>query len=330
MNITADTGATYRLLATALEAKGYHVTTSTEGGRLVATYTSPRGTVWKTQAARIRYPFTSTTAHTLSVDKEAAYAAAQAAGIPVPATDLIATKDTFDETKAMEMIASHAPLVVKPNDSSLSRGLTLNVRTKEQLLDAVVSARQVKQSDVLVQRQVEGEEIRFVIIKGKVVAAMLRRTPRVVGDGRHSVRELITIENQLRQSLKFPYITYPQLTPDNIDESFFTDETILAKGELLELSRATMIKNGCSVFEILDAVHDTYIKAVERLVSTIDTDFLVADFIVEDFSKPASMYNYSFLEFNVSPVLKLCYGCRDGKMFDIVPLVAQLIDDTLA
>ncbi|MGH7218597.1 MAG: hypothetical protein ACREGE_04110 [Candidatus Microsaccharimonas sp.] len=330
MNLAVDTGATYRLLENALKEIGYTVALSYEDEQLIVTYTSPGGASWRTRAAHIRYPFTSATAHSLSVDKAAAYEFVDHAGVPVPATHLIDIVDSLDGTAVTQLIAQHAPLVVKPNDSSLSQGLTLNVSTHQELTRAVQIARQVKRSDVLVQEQVTGEELRFVIIKGKVVAALLRQTPRVIGDGASTVQELIETENQVRRTLRFPYITYPELDDSLIDASFFTRTDVLKSGEVLELSRATMIKNGCSVFEILDTVHPSYIEDVERLAEPIGADFFVADFLIKDHTVPATPANHWFLEFNVSPVLKLCYGCRDGKMFDIVPLVAQLIDERLS
>lgn len=330
MNITVDTGATYRLLENALKEMGYTVVLSHEDEQLIVTYSSPSGNSWRTRAAHIRYPFTSATAHSLSVDKAAAYEFAHHASVPVPTTHLVDIVDSLDGAAVTRLITEHAPLVVKPNDSSLSQGLSLNIFTHQELTQAVQVARQVKRSDVLVQEQVTGEELRFIIIKGKVVAALLRQTPRVIGDGVSSVKELIEAENQVRRTLRFPYITYPELDDSLIDDSFFTRTDILKVNEVLELSRATMIKNGCSVFEILDTVHPSYVQDVERLAEPIGADFFVADFLIKDHTVPATPTNHWFLEFNVSPVLKLCYGCRDGNMFDIVPLVAKLIDERLS
>lgn len=330
MNLTDDPGATYRLLENALKEMGYTVALSSEEGQLIVTYTAPSGDSWRTRAAHIRYPFTSATAHSLSVDKAAAYEFAHHAGVPVPATHLVDIVDTLDSGAITQLLDSHSPLVVKPNDSSLSQGLSLNVQTHQELTYAVQLARRVKRSDVLVQEQVTGEEVRFIIIKGRVVAALLRQTPRIIGDGVRSVKELIQVENQARRALHLPFITYPELDASLIDDSYFSRTDILKNGEVLELSRATMIKNGCSVFEILDAVHASYIDDVERLAEPIGADFFVADFLIKDYSVQATPANHWFLEFNVSPVLKLCYGCRDGKMFDIVPLVAKLIDERLS
>lgn len=329
MTLSTDPFPTYRLIGDALKNKGYETSQAYEDGHLAATYISPNGAQWKTYAARIRYPFTSDEAHQLSTDKEAAYRFAETVNVSIPYTQKVGLADKLDLVKLAEVVESHGPLIVKPNNASLSKGLTLNIDSVEELTEAIESARTIKQSDVLIQQQVTGDEIRFVVVRGKVKAALLRQTPRVVGDGESTIRELVEQENTLRKDLVFPYISYPQLTgsiaPKEVLESLY----IPTNGEVVEFSRATMIRNGCSVYNILDEVHPSYIEAIEAFIATVDTKFLVVDFLVKNYTTPSEPHNYWFLEFNVSPVLKLCYGCRDGKMFDIIPIIADLIDETI-
>ncbi len=329
MTLSADPFPSYKLIADELLSRGYTLTTNRQGAHLMATYTSLKGKSWTTRVPRIRYPFTSSDTQELFDSKAHAYKFVASNGVPVPFTRQMRVEDEMSSIDAIQLIETYAPLVVKPNDSSSSKGLTLNITNTGQLSAALDSARAVKKSDVLIQQQVDGEEIRFLVVKGEVVAALLRQMPQVVGDGYRSVKELIEDENEQRKSLMFPYISYPPLTDSIIDSSFFTDKRVLAKGEILKLSRATMIRNGCSVYEILDEIHPSYIQQVKALSNGINSAFFVVDFLVNDYRIEARHDNYWFLEFNTSPALKLCYGCRDGKMFDVVPLIADLIDESL-
>lgn len=329
MILSTDQTATYQLLANELKSRGYSVSTELQNRRVMVSYTSPAGKTWRTAAARIRYPFTSDAASRLSRDKAAAYAFAEKKNIPVPFTRRVGFEPFLDDELA-QIVQTYAPLIVKPNDSSLSRGLTLHIETVDNLKNAVRLARLVNDSDVLIQQQVSGEEIRFMVIKGKVVAALLRQTPRVVGDGKKTIEALINEENLHRKMLTFPYISYPQLTKELIDEKYFHDQRVPKLGEIIEFSKATMIKNGCSVYQILDQVHPSYIQEIETLVEGIDASFLAVDFLIKDFRAQSDSTNHWFLEFNSSPVLKMCYGCRDGVMFDIIPYMADLIDESLS
>jgi hypothetical protein len=325
MNIHEDTNATFKLLQPEFEKIGYSLSEAYESGLLYVTFTSPSGKKWRFRASRIGYPFTSAFVKELSVHKEKAYEYAEALHISIPSTYHVDIDESLSDDEATRLIAKHHKLIVKPSNSSLSRGLTLNIDTKQKLDEAIEYSRTFKEG-VIIQEQVEGEEIRFILIEGKVRAALLRQTARVVGDGVSSIAKLIEKENEVRKTLVFPRIKYPLLTEANISKEYIVDATVLPAGVTKELNRATMIKNGSSIYNVLSEVHPSYIEAVEKLAGKLDTRFLAADFFFKDYTAPLDDSNYWFIELNTSPVLKLCYGCRDGKMFDVVPQLVTTID----
>lgn len=327
MRFSSDPFATYRLLKPELSARGYTVTERYRDGHLIVSFVSPLGRAWETAAAHITYPFTSDAMRLLSIDKSAAYQFVSSFGVPTPFTQSVAASQSVDEAELDSLLRRYAPLVVKPNDSSLSKGLTLAINSRIKLATAIGVARAVNRKNILIQQQVFGDEVRFVFVRGKIIAALLRQTPRVVGDGRHAIEQLLEKENIARRALSFPYITYPQLDERIINEHFLRSAVVPGDGEIIEFSRATMIKRGCSVYEVLDEIHPSYLTAFEVLAAGVESDFFVADFLLGDYRHEMRSDNHWFLEFNVSPVLKLFYGCRDGKMFDIIPIIADLIDD---
>ncbi|MBC7868614.1 hypothetical protein H7X69_00330 [Candidatus Saccharibacteria bacterium] len=328
MYIKDDAFASYKLLRREFEKIGYNVSEEFIKDRCFVTFISPTGRKWKTSVSQIAYPFNSQRIKNVSINKEIAYEFAQKSGVSIPFTYHISETNEITPKEIADLLGRYGKLIVKPADSSLSRGLTLNIQSPDRLLAAIVCARAIS-STVLIQEQVEGEEIRFVVINGKVAAALLRRTPRIVGDGVSTVAELINKENDERKPLNFEYITYPLLSKIIIEPSLMADDTLLPSGEVLELSRATMIRNGASVYNVLDQVHPSYIESIEKLVAQLGAKFIVVDIFFKDFTSHQQDHNYWFIEFNTSPVLKLFYGCRDGKMFDIVPSLVNIIDKWL-
>jgi len=328
MYIKDDAFASYKLLRSEFEKMGYSVSEVVINDRRVVLFTSPTGREWKTFASHLSYPINSLEVMQISANKEVAYEFVQKAGISTPYTYYVSESNEIKNDEIEGFLERYDKLIVKPANASLSKGLTLNIQSADVLRDAIVRARAVAPT-VLVQEQVEGEEVRFVVLDGKVVAALLRRTPRVTGDGIATVAQLIERENTKRQDLRFAYITYPQLTDSIISDSLITSSAVLAEGEILELNRATMIKNGCSVYDVLESVDSTYVATVEALVAKLEAKFVVTDVFLKDFTQPQKDNNYWFIEFNTSPVLKLFYGCRDGNMFDIVPRLAASIDTWL-
>jgi D-alanine-D-alanine ligase-like ATP-grasp enzyme len=328
MFINDDQFATYKLLWPEFEKQGYSITTEVEDRGRYISFTSKAHKTWRFRASRIGYPFTSLSDKELSVHKEHAYEFAESIGVHTPFTKYLDFDDTISSEEISTLLSQFKKLIVKPSSATLSRGLTLNITTEHQLLEAITHARTHKDG-IVIQEQVEGEEIRFITIKGKVQAALLRRTARVVGDGKLTIAQLIEIENKQRAELIFPYVSYPQLTDKIIDPHFFTSTQVLEAGYVQELNKATMIKNGSSIYNVLSEVHPSYIEVVEKLAFKMDTQFIAIDFFFADFTKENDGKNYWFLEFNTSPVLKLCYGCRDGKMYDVIPELVNVIDEWL-
>lgn len=328
MYIKDDAFASYKLLRNEFENRGYSTSEEIINNKRRVTFTSPSGRRWKTSVSQLSYPFNSRRIRDVSVNKEVAYEFAQKHGFSTPYTYYVSETNEITSGEIDDLLGRYKKLIVKPADSSLSRGLTLNIQSSDALRQAILRARTISPT-VLIQEQVDGEEIRFVVMNGKVAAALLRRTPRVVGDGILTVAELIRQENSERAALDIAYVTYPLLSETIIAPSLMTNDNVLALGTALELNRATMIKNGASIYDVLDQVHSSYIDSIEKLVAQLDAKFIVVDIFFKDFTSQQQTDNYWFIEFNTSPVLKLFYGCRDGKMFDIVPSLVGIIDQWL-
>ena len=324
MSIATDPFASYKLFERELAKKGYTTVVVTDFPATV-TYTSPSGAVWETRAAKFRYPLNSDAVYEIAKRKDQAYDLAERAGYNVPAT---VRADTATTEELAGMLKKHSKLVVKPVDSLQSRGLTVNVDTPEKLQKALDTARSVSPA-VLVQQQVTGEEIRFTVIGGKVRAALLRQTARVTGDGQATVAKLIERENRERATLPPGRIAYPQLHELIIDRALLDSTAVPKQGEVVELSTSTMVREGCSIYDVLPQVHQSYITIAEGLASALGAGFVVVDIFCQDYQVPATRDNYNFIEFNTAPALKLYYACRDGKHFDIAPLLANVIDRSL-
>jgi D-alanine-D-alanine ligase-like ATP-grasp enzyme len=324
LKVTDDKYASSKLLSNAMLSMGY--TVSFDEPSLVVTFASPSGAQWQTRADHIAYPFNSDEVRAYSINKNRAYDLAKSIGFSAPGTLFVTDQASDDEL--LGMLQTYKKLIVKPNDSSLAKGLTIDITDLAQLKQAITYAKKVS-SSVLVQQQVKGEEVRFAVLDGKVKAALLRRTARVIGDGHSTVAELIKQENKEREDLDFGYIAYPQLTDAIIDRAFLESSDIPAVDEIVELNHSTMIRGGCSVYNIFEHVDKSYIKLVEDLVAKLGAGFIVVDIFCRDFTVPATADNYWLIEFNTAPVLKLFYGCRDGKHFDIVPLLADMVDNHL-
>jgi cyanophycin synthetase len=279
--------------------------------------------VWITQRAYLWFPFVSYTLRLLSIQKNLTYDYVQSLGYTVPKTALYPTGHPVNLSESQ----FDYPVIVKPVDGSGSAGVTRGI-TDAQTLQATIEQMHQAGDNALVQTQFHGQEIRLTVLDG-VVSACLRAVPQLLGDGVSTIAALLAAENQARQALVLPYITYPQLTaelvslPENMD-------AVPKRGDVVKLGESTMISGGASVYPIDETLHASYRDMVLAIASSLHASFLVVDLLVTDYRQEATAANYIFLEFNTAPALKLYYSYRAGEAFDILPRLAQKIEASIS
>lgn len=314
---------TIDLLKNGLEKLGYVCETFFLDTLSFTQFTAPSGQIWLTETNKVGYPFNSSTARRISSLKHLSYALASRIGAQTPFTTTLDSRQ--NNSAQYQALLQQAPLVVKPNSASLSHGLALNITTAETLDDAITAAGTFSDL-VLVQKQLPGEEIRFMVVGNKVKAALLRQTPRLIGDGSSTLAELLKAENNDRQTRG---LQYPDLDQTIVDVSKLDMTAVPTVGAMIELGRGTMIARGASMFNVHHQVHPSYIAMAEKLAAAFGSGFVAVDMFISDYAEPLTDSNYAFIEFGMSPVLNLLYKCRDGQNYDILNDLIPLIDSRI-
>ncbi len=137
------------------------------------------------QGARQR-PFAAAKTHrtgaialSISTNKELTKVMLREIGVPVPPGRQVS--DSEDAWSAASELG--LPVVVKPLDSDWGNGVALDLNDREQII-AAHDAAQPFSEGVLVEKYIAGHEHRLLVVGGRVVAAVRREPPQVVGDGR--------------------------------------------------------------------------------------------------------------------------------------------------
>ena len=86
------------------------------------------------------------------------------------------------------------PVVIKPRDTDYGNGVALNLMDPAQIRLVLRKAKSYS-SDVIVERRQTGDWHRLFVIDNRIVAAVRRVTPRIIGDGQKTVSELIDLLN---------------------------------------------------------------------------------------------------------------------------------------
>ena len=129
-------------------------------------------------------------------DKPLVYSLLSAADVPVPRHQV---QDSADLAAARSFVAhSSTSCVVKPaRGTAGGAGVTMDTGPNGGLLLALASAGGFC-PEVLVEETIAGDNYRLLYFDGELLDVVLRRPPVVCGDGRSTVRRLVTTENRVR------------------------------------------------------------------------------------------------------------------------------------
>src|SRR4051812_7528868 len=190
---------------------------------------------------------TSNLAVEIASDKELTNRLLHDVGLPVPRNVLVYSEE--EAVEAAETIGF--PVVTKPLDVSHGRGVSLNLHTADEVRWGFAQAA-VHRKSVLVEQFVAGRDFRVLIVNDQVVAAAERVPAHVIGDGKHTIGELIEITNQdPRRGFDHEKV----LTRIRVDaqaerllaRARYTVETVLPPGERFFLRSTANISTGGTV-----------------------------------------------------------------------------------
>jgi cyanophycin synthetase len=291
-----STGAMVR----AAEARGIPTRRLTDGSLVMLGYGSKQRRIWAAETDR-----TSAIAESIAQDKELTKSLLRAVGVPVPEGRPVESAEEA-WTAAQEI---GVPVVVKPRKGNQGRGVSVRLTTREAVMAAFEIA--VKQDgEVMVERQVEGCDFRLLIIGGRLIAAARRECPTVVGDGKHTITELVDIENQnpLRgedHATSLSKLRLDAIGREMLSEQGFTVDTVPAEGQVVVLRRNANLSTGGSAVDVTDEVHPLVAERAIDAAAMVGLDVAGIDVITSRIDQPLDVTRGAIVEVNAAPGLRM-------------------------
>jgi cyanophycin synthetase len=256
---------------------------------------------------------TSAISESIAQDKELTKTLLQAAGVPVPmGRPVVSLEDAWD---AMREIGG--PIVVKPRDGNQGKGVTVNIETREHLEVAYAAAVEVSE-DVLVESYIPGNDFRLLVVGNQLVAAARRDPPHVIGDGTHTIRELVDMVNQDPRrgeghatsltKMRLDDIALARLATQNL-----TAESVPAKGARVVLRNNANLSTGGTATDVTDDVHPDVAARAVAAAQMIGLDVCGVDVVCETVLKPLEEQGGGVVEVNAAPGLRMHLSPSFGK-----------------
>ncbi len=239
---------------------------------------------------------TSAVAMSICDDKAATRRVVERAGLVVP-EQMVAGED---DAALEAFLARHGRLVVKPARGEQGRGVAVGLETIEDVGKAVATAREVCDK-VLVEACFEGEDLRLVVIDFKLVAAAVRRPPKIVGDGTRDIRSLIESQSRRRAAAtggesRIPIDAEAERCLATAGHSL---DSVPGQGEEVVVRKTANLHTGGSIHDVTHIVHSRLVEAACKAARSIDIPVVGIDFMVRSPDRP----DYVFIEANERPGL---------------------------
>lgn len=209
------------------------------------------------------------------------------------------------------------PVVLKPMDSNQGKGVSLNVKN-EQEVEAAFNEAKKHSRVVLVEKYIKGTDYRVLVVGDKVSAVSERRPPFVVGDGIHTVKELVEIENAnvLRgddhekplTKIKLDASVEKVLGDQGMDEN-----SVPSLGDRICLRYNGNLSTGGTARDCTREIHPYNAEISIRTAKAVGLDIAGVDITAEDISKPIGDGSGAVIEVNAAPGLRMHIYPTEGK-----------------
>jgi cyanophycin synthetase len=266
-----------------------------------------------------------------ALDKTAVHEVLSRAGLPLP------EHEEWDASKlngAAEFLErSPTPCVVKPTGGASGSGATTGVRTRDQLLRARLRAARLSRR-LLIERQAEGDMYRLLFMDGELLDTVRRRPPRVTGDGRATIRELIAAENAGRLDPDHP-VSMPILRVD-LDCLFTLEAAGLSLESVLPTDATIPVKTVTSQNSIEDnetvrePIAPDLVAEAREAAAQVGVRLAGVDLITPDLSRCLKESGGVIIEVNGTPGLHYHYQVADEANATpvAVPILRRLLEES--
>src|SRR3954470_6219179 len=268
---------------------------------------------------------TSIIAADIAQDKDLTKRMLQGIGLAVP-TGAVA-RDVESAVEAAQEIGY--PVILKPLNGNQGRGISPRVDDEAGVRAAWVRTAE-RYGAMVVERHVEGRDHRVLVVNGKVVAVAERVAAHVMGDGQHTVAQLIEEANQDPRRGRGHGNVLTRIPSDEATLEFLalsgrTLESISAKGERVFLRPTANLSTGGTSIDRTDAIHPDNVTACEMAAGVVGLDIAGLDVLTPDISVPFHENGAVIIEVNAGPGIRMHTHPAEGKPRNVPAAILDML-----
>jgi cyanophycin synthetase len=268
---------------------------------------------------------TSAIAIEIAQDKDDTKRVLEAIGLPVPVGNVA---ESADEAVGLAQEIGF-PVILKPLDASHGRGISPRLTDEGAVRVAWERASEISDR-VIVEQFSEGRDHRVLVIGGKVVAVAERVPAHVIGDGVHTIRELIDAANQdprrgVGHTKVLTRLECDEMTIEFLARHGLTLDSVPADGERTYLTATANLSTGGTSIDRTDEIHPSNVTACEMAADVVGLDIAGIDVITPDISVPFRENGAAIIEVNAAPGVRMHTHPTEGEPRNVgAPIIDML------
>ena len=228
-------------------------------------------------------------------------------GIPVPRSILVRSAD--------EAVATAArigyPVVIKPLDGNHGRGVMINLADEAAVREAYpIAERESRAGPIMVESYITGKDYRILVVDSQVVAVAERVPAHVVGDGTHTVAELVEITNAdprrgVGHEKILTRITVDAQTREVLARQGLGLDDVPEDGRFVQLKLTGNMSTGGTSIDRTDDIHPDNCEIARQAAMVVGLDVAGIDFVAEDISRSVRQTGGAIVEVNAGPGFRM-------------------------
>jgi cyanophycin synthetase len=262
---------------------------------------------WGSKQKRLQATITGATnniAVGIASDKQLTKTLLDQAGCPVPAGETVTTL-----AQAQRVARRIGTVTIKPLDANQGKGVTTTCSTPEEVELAFEFARKYGRH-VIVEEYLRGRDYRVLVTGRKIAAASWRRPPHVTGDGVHSIRELVEIENRNPargdgHSNILTRIPLDEIALQVLAKQGYDLDAVPPEGESVDLRGNANLSTGGTAEDVTDLLPEETREICIRAARTIGLDVAGIDIVCQDIAQPLREQRGGIIEVNAAPGIRM-------------------------
>ncbi|SHI44318.1 cyanophycin synthetase [Clostridium amylolyticum] len=270
-------------------------------------------------------PFTSCIGADISCDKLLTKIILKQQCIPVP--------NGYKVNNSIELIQLAEdigyPVVLKPQFGSKGNGVMINIKKKVELIKKYTILKN-DFKDIIIEKYYRGNDYRVCVVDYKVSAVSRRIPPYIIGDGKSTIKELITRlnEDELRGEDHEKPLTKIKIDDSLIDclsKNNYNLTSIIKSKEKLILRNNANLSTGGMAIDCTEEICEENIETCVRAAKALGLDICGIDICCDDISVPLSEQEGVIIEVNAAPGIRMHHYPTVGKERNVAGDIVDMI-----